>query len=207
MTFISLLFSHPQEYFMWILLVVFSVCLHEYFHALVAFWQGDSTAADRGHLTLNPLVQIGIFPLVLLIFIGITWGATPVNPSRMRHRYSNALVSFAGPFSNILLFFVFCFLIAILSEKKMLSEGMMVLFGTGAILNFVLFSFNMLPVPPLDGFTVLSHFIPSLARNNSELKNAAFFVIFIIAFTSFRKVYDLGAWVSGFIIESIKAVI
>ena len=59
--FIQRLFDDPRSFFMLTFIVVFSVCLHEYSHAQVALWMGDSTAADRGHLTLNPLKQMGWF--------------------------------------------------------------------------------------------------------------------------------------------------
>ncbi len=207
MLFISQLFSDPMGYLMWILLVVFSVCIHEYFHALTALSQGDSTAAEKGYLTLNPLVQIGVFPLILLLFIGITWGGTPINPSRMRHKYSHALVSFSGPLSNAMLFLMFCILIAVLSKKNMMSEGALVLLGTGAVLNFVLFLFNMLPVPPLDGFSILSYFFPPIERSNSEIKSAAFFIIFIIAFFSFGKLYYVGALFAETVINTISGLL
>jgi Zn-dependent protease len=187
--FISMLLSDPQAYFMRILLVGFSVCVHEYCHAAAALWQGDSTAADSGHLTLNPLVQMGIVPILILLFVGITWGAAPVNPARMRHRYSNALVSFAGPFSNVILFFLFSLGLVLMPSS---NKAVLILLGTGAILNIVLFIFNMLPVPMLDGYKVFSYFIPALDRNNSELKNAFMLIIFLFAFFSFEKIYWLG---------------
>ena len=72
--------------------------------------RGDSTAADQGHLTLNPLKQMGMFSLIMLLVAGITWGQVPVNPNMMRRRYSHALVAAAGPLTNIALFFIFCVL-------------------------------------------------------------------------------------------------
>ena len=111
--FIQRLFGpHQQTALMQLLVVVFSVCLHEYAHARAALWQGDATAAEQGHLTLNPLKQMGPMSLIMLLIIGIAWGAVPVNPGRMRHRYSDALVSFAGPATNLALFLVSSLLFA-----------------------------------------------------------------------------------------------
>ncbi len=207
MPFISMLASDPEGYFLWVFLVIFSVCVHEFFHAVAALWQGDRTAAERGHLTLNPLVQMGVMPIVLLLIMGISFGATPVNPARMRNRYSDALVSFAGPFSNILLFLLFCLVIAALRETGRLSNGVVIVCGTGAVLNFVLFVFNMLPVPPLDGFSVASHFFPSLANRDSEFKNAAFFIVFLVAFFSFGRLSNVGADVASFTIDFMRRLI
>jgi len=103
MLFIQTLFKDPTFGILCIIAVVFSTCCHEYAHARVALWQGDSTAADEGHLTLNPLKQMGPMSLVMLLFLGLAWGAVPVSKSRMRHPYSDALVSFAGPATNLLL--------------------------------------------------------------------------------------------------------
>ncbi|HOK03942.1 MAG TPA: site-2 protease family protein [Victivallales bacterium] len=203
MSFLSLLFNDPKTYFLWVFLVIFSVSVHEYFHALSAHWQGDNTAAIHGHLTLNPLVQMGITSIIFLFLIGIAWGSTPVNPTNFRKRYSHAIVSFAGPFSNILLFLSFCLILAISIKFRFSNEGLSVLCLLGATLNFVLFVFNMLPIPPLDGFTVASHFFPSLANRNSELKNAAMFIIFIFVFLSFDKLYAFGNYATTFTVGKL----
>lgn len=204
MFFLSLLFKDPQAYFLWIFLVVFSVCVHEYFHALAAMSQGDMTAADNGHLTLNPLVQMGVVPIIILLLVGITWGATPVNPSNFRKKYSAALVSFAGPFANLTLYFLFCLLIVLASRIGFDNEGFMALCGLGAVLNFVLFAFNMIPVPPLDGFSVVCYFFPSIAYKDSEFKNAAMFIIFMIAFMFFGKLYWLAEIAARSTIQKIS---
>ncbi len=159
---------------------MFSICFHEFAHAYVALKQGDSTAAERGHLSLNPMVQMGAMSIIMLLIIGISWGAVPVNPSRMRRRYSHALVSFAGPAANILLFFVFCFLDVLFQNSGIPTYNQM--FLVGAVLNAVLFLFNMLPIPILDGWIVFNYFIPILRKVNDEVKNAVTFLIFILFF-------------------------
>ena len=159
--FIGKLFSDPEQFFVQLLVVVFSICCHEYSHAWMALRQGDPTAAERGHLTLNPLKQMGTFSLIMLAFLGIAWGMTPVNPKRFKHRYSDALVSFAGPGMNLLLFVVFCLLTAIAVMSKMQPTAVHIFF-TGALFNMVLFILNMLPIPPLDGWSVLNCFFPQL---------------------------------------------
>jgi Zn-dependent protease len=211
--FISKLFSDPQEYFLWILLVVFSVCVHEFFHALTALWQGDRTAADNGHLTLNPFVQMGITSLIVLCLMGLAWGSVPVTPSRMRHRYSHVLVSISGPLANALLFTVFCIACAVsvivFKQKPENSpyEAIVVLFGTGAILNVVLFLFNMLPIPPLDGFSLLAYFFPAAARRDSEFKNAFFLGMFIFAFLFFGKVYIFAVLLTKYVITILIGIL
>lgn len=105
--FITQLFEDPQRFFIWLLVVIFSICCHEFMHAWAALKQGDPTAADEGHLTLNPMKQMGPFSLVMLAVCGIAWGRVPVRPWQMRHRHSDALVSLAGPATNFGLFLIF----------------------------------------------------------------------------------------------------
>lgn len=203
--FIKLLFNDPNTYFMWVTLVVFSICCHEYFHARVALWQGDSTAADQGHLTLNPMKQMGLFAIVMLMLIGISWGQVPVNPSRMKHKYSDALVSFAGPFMNLMLFFIFATGASLVTKFSPYVPynssgpefGAMMLLSLGAALNIVLFIFNMLPIPILDGFNVLCYFFPGIHNVNPELRNGITIVLFIVAFIYFDIIWKIGFFITN----------
>ena len=94
--FISNLFTNPFLFFTVVLTVGFSVCVHEYSHARVALALGDPTAAITGHLTLNPLKQMGLLSIVMLLVLGICWGAVPVNPRLVTPR-KRALIALAGP--------------------------------------------------------------------------------------------------------------
>lgn len=184
---------------MWILIVVFSISCHEYFHAQVALWQGDPTAAKAGHLTLNPLKQMGPFSVIMLIFLGVAWGSVPVSPSRMKHRYSGALVALSGPLTNLALF-VIC-LIGLSIVKVLKFKGIaliefaneeffmgmppaLLFFFTGAYLNLVLFIFNMLPFPILDGWDVFTYIFPALRKLDSgrEIVKGFYLFAFLIIF-------------------------
>lgn len=200
--FINYLWEDPNFFFMQILIVTFAICCHEYMHARVALWQGDPTAADQGHLTLNPLRQMGPISLVMLAIIGIAWGQVPVNPNRMRHKYSDALVSFAGPATNLVLGIIFCIaaaLVIIISAGKdpasasmTISNNAINLFFLGAILNFVLFVFNMLPAPGFDGWHILSSFFPKLKTSNSQATYFISLVILILAMNYIKYIFLLG---------------
>ncbi len=213
--FIKMLFSDPNTYLMWVTLVVFSICCHEYLHARVALWQGDSTAADQGHLTLNPMKQMGLFAIIMLLVIGIAWGQVPVNPSRMKHKYSDALVSFAGPFMNLVLFLIFAAgaaLVARFSPHAVYGNtgpeyGLMMLLSLGAALNIVLFIFNMLPIPILDGFNVFSFVFPGIHKVNPELKNGITAVLFIVVFIYFDIIWKLGFFITNSTVQIIEAVL
>ena len=100
MLFIQTAASDPRYFFAWILVVVVSICLHEFAHGVVAVWLGDQTPIEEGRITLNPLVHMGPVSMIALLIGGIAWGAMPVNPSRLRGRYAPALVAAAAAASS-----------------------------------------------------------------------------------------------------------
>ncbi len=196
--------NDPEFAMLRVLIVVFSVCCHEYMHARTALWQGDDTAKQRGHLTLNPLKQMGFFSLILLFVIGIAFGQVPVNPSKLKGRYSEAMVSFAGPLTNLILALIF--FVGIVITYKVGEGGEVNLFlvrvlGTGAILNLVLFVLNMIPAPPLDGFGILRSFFPALKTTSSEFLNGAYFFIIIIVFVSAGHIFSFA---NSLVINGLK---
>ncbi|MCO5045505.1 MAG: hypothetical protein M9935_09575 [Kiritimatiellae bacterium] len=82
--FISRIAEDPFYVVSWIVIVTFSICVHEFAHAWMALRLGDDTAAREGHLSLNPLIQMGWMSLMLLALFGIAWGSVPVDPRRLR---------------------------------------------------------------------------------------------------------------------------
>ena len=111
--FITNLYRDPLLFFSVIVAVGFSVCVHEFFHAWIAKKCGDNTAAQAGHLTLNPLKQMGIISIIMLLLLGFCWGSVPVNNAVLSKRQRIA-VSLAGPGANLGLFIcgVLAFMIA-----------------------------------------------------------------------------------------------
>ncbi len=200
--FITTLKTNPQLFFMWIFLVIFSVCCHEYAHAQVALWEGDTTARDEGHLTLNPLKQMGTLSLVMLAFIGLAWGAVPVNPQRMRRRISPLLVSLSGPGMNLVLYIIFTILLhAFLVVKGMplgaIDENRMSeMFFLGAALNFILFVFNILPVPPLDGYAIFKFFSHRGLDEHSELVKGFFVCLILGVILGMQYVFSFAKWLT-----------
>jgi Zn-dependent protease len=84
--FIQQALTDPFLYFGWITFVVFSICCHEYAHAYTALRFGDDTAARNGHLTLNPLVQMGLQSLIVLALFGLAWALFRLIRSRYAAR-------------------------------------------------------------------------------------------------------------------------
>jgi Zn-dependent protease len=139
---------------------------HEWAHAWTAFQLGDDTAARRGRLTINPLAHLDPIGTLSLALFGFGWGRpVPVSPYRLRGntRSSHALVSVAGPLSNLVL----AMLAAIPFRLGWVSlYGVSSLISLRGILfqfisiNLALMLFNLIPFPPLDGSRVLAWLLP-----------------------------------------------
>ena len=182
--FIENLWKDPQFFFAVTFLVVFSVCCHEFMHAWTALKQGDPTAADAGHLTLNPMKQMGWFSLLLLALFGLAWGQVPVNPDNLRKPGAAVKVALAGPLTNLALTFLFLLLCSLLIRAGFPNvEGVNMIFY-GGVLNIVLFILNMIPVPGFDGYTVFAHFFPRFLRFNSEAATIVTVILILILFGS-----------------------
>ncbi len=150
-----------------IVLLIFSLSVHEFAHAWVAYLRGDDTAAVAGRLTLNPIAHIdwaGL--LVLIVTRRIGWmKPVPVNFWRLSspRRVSIILVALAGPLSNIILAFVFVLLGKL--SLAMHSTWLANLFVQAAVINVFLAGFNLFFLPPLDGYRIFA----SLAFENPEV--------------------------------------
>ena len=188
--FISKLVQNPEFYFITVVVVIFSICVHEASHTVTARLCGDRTAWDNGYMTLNPLKLMGIPSLIMLAICGIAWGMVPVDPARLRPQWRRGLVAFAGPAANLVLAIGFSLTLILYSVlARVLPQGtlnpdfsryVMMLLITGILMNVVLALFNLLPVPPLDGWDVFATIFPPLQRVNAELRNAAVVVIFFL---------------------------
>ena len=190
------LFRAPEIFIPLGLIVIFSICSHEFMHAYIALREGDPTAADRGHLTLNPLRQMGMFSLITFLILGIAWGQVPVNPLRLRSRWSHLRVALAGPLTNVGLFLIFCALsaavFAFMENRELAGRILM----QGAALNLVLAFFNLLPVPGLDGAVVAWYFYPRILQMRSEWSSGIFLVLLILLFACFDYITAAAEWVS-----------
>ena len=202
--FIFSAYTNTRLFLMITLVVVFSICLHEFFHAWTALQFGDTTAADRGHLTLNPLKQMGPMSIIMFLFLGFAWGAVPVNPSalRARNRHAPAIVALAGPATNFGLFLIGFFFFGFLQtriwnliENKAAGTAVLELFLLLGGYNCFLCIFNLLPIPGLDGWNALTEYVPRLKNVNSEFaKGITIFLIFLLLFSVsylFSLAFDL----------------
>jgi Zn-dependent protease len=183
---LSTLLTDPILYLRIIIIVIISICLHELAHGWMALRQGDDTPERTGHMTFNPVVHMGYESMIFLVLFGISWGQMPVNPAKFRNRrLGNILVSAAGPLLNLgLTFLAICLLKSGLysSNLPIFSEKFIFLI---AYLNLYLFIFNILPIPPLDGFHIASELFPSLKiMETGYLGLFAFVILFTAGLSS-----------------------
>ncbi|WP_392533848.1 site-2 protease family protein [Nostoc sp. C117] len=180
--FIETLITEPIYFFRIIIIVIFSITLHELAHGWAAMSQGDNTPQKTGHLTLNPVVHMGKESIIFLCLMGIAWGQMPVNPSKFRSRkLGNILVSSAGPLLNLALGILFIAVLKILVNFSLSGLFSVEFLYLAARINLTLFLFNLLPIPPLDGFHVFSEIFPKLKPlQNTQFGIFAMMLLFII---------------------------
>lgn len=155
-----------------IIAFVVGIGFHEFSHVLVAYLLGDTTGRDLGRLTLNPIRHLDPFGSMMLLLVGFGWGKpAPVNPYKLRTGPATgwSLVAIAGPLSNFLVAAVLAVLLKVLPLEAALSGGGLaagwadffarVLIFTISI-NVLLGVFNLLPIPPLDGYRVALRLLP-----------------------------------------------
>jgi len=139
--------------------LVVGVVVHEAAHAYSAYLLGDDTAYRAGRVTLNPASHLDVLGSFMLLMAGFGWGKpTPVMPSKLRGGVLGPVaVAFAGPASNLLIV-ALCALLYVLPAFQVGYLQLIVL--AMAFVNALLFVFNLIPIPPLDGAKVIFPFLP-----------------------------------------------
>ena len=191
-----------------ILILIFSVIIHEVSHGLMADHLGDPTARLQGRLTLNPLKHIDpigtiIVPLITY-FAGFTFGwakPVPYNPYNLKNRRSGEfLIALAGPFSNLIIALVFSGIIRYIVASTDAPSTVILSFVQVAsyvvIINIVLAFFNLIPLPPLDGSKLLFSILPvQYSRTRDVLERYAPIGILIVVLFLWQFVSPFIPWV------------
>ena len=157
--------------------IILGLTVHEFSHALIAHMCGDDTSKEQGRISLNPLKHIDLMGFILILIAGFGW-AKPVqfNEQKLRNpKYDIMKIAVAGPISNALLAMVLSVIFSLLVSLHLLSRhlGSQVIYEIfiyGIYINWGLFIFNLIPLPPLDG----SHLIYSQLRRYPAVYNALY---------------------------------
>jgi len=205
--------------------LLLSICVHEFGHAYLATRLGDDLPRRQGRVTLNPLAHadpIGtlLFPLLGLLYAGAPgfgWGKpVQVNPvsfnRRFEMRHGHMFVAFAGPFMNV----AFGSLIAIV-HVALLKFGVITfenvaanrLLSYAVFLNMILFFFNLVPAPPLDGGAVLEGLLPRrhLPKYHAYEPYGPFVLLAIIAIPGLSRIFTIPAdAVTGHLYNGLHAL-
>ena len=171
----------PREIIYLLIIYIFALTLsfaiHEFMHAAVAVWLGDPTPRNMGRLTLNPLAHLDPFGTILLLTVGFGWGKpvmyNPSNLNRFKNRrVMNIMVHLAGVTGNFLVAIVSSILASLFYHLYLgcftgaiyVLKAFCDLFSYTYAFSMMLLAFNLLPIPPLDGFHVLEELLPYRLR-------------------------------------------
>ncbi|MEW6617083.1 MAG: site-2 protease family protein [Patescibacteria group bacterium] len=179
-----------------IIVLIFSVVIHEVSHGYIAEELGDPTARNLGRLTLNPIKHIDpfgsiILPLLMSLIPGgiiLGWAKpVPYNPLNLKDpKKGGALIAAAGPASNLIVAFIFAIFYRLFMYVPSVSGALLTLeplFASIVMINIMLAIFNLVPIPPLDGSKILFAFIPKKYEHLADaFERYGFFVLMIFIF-------------------------
>ena len=183
---VYLLFENPGAFFLLMIPLLYSVIIHEVAHGWVAEKMGDATARWLGRISLNPLKHLDPIGTVTLFLFGFGWAKpVPVNFSNLRdYRKGMILVSAAGIGANVIVAFL---ALLIIRTNIFSAWGIMpIILSILAKINLILASFNLIPIPPLDGSKILMGFVSDRVKYKLlQLEPYGMFIIIGLLFLGF----------------------
>jgi Zn-dependent protease len=186
--------SSPSAAVAFVLGLVIGITVHEAAHATSAYWLGDDTAYRDGRVTLNPASHLDVLGSLMLLMAGFGWGKpTPVVPSKLRGGiFGPVAVALAGPLSNLLIVAA-CGVLYLIPTFQGGYLALVVLMT--AFTNALLFVFNLIPIPPLDGSKILFPFLPRALGGFVAFMNQygpmILFGLIIISFVTNLPIFNL----------------
>jgi Zn-dependent protease len=188
-----------QQTLMFLPGIIIGLTVHEFSHAFIAHRSGDSTSRDQGRITLNPLKHIDPLGFLMLLVAGFGW-AKPVefNEQNLRNPRTDVLkIAVAGPVSNALTAIVLSVILALLFKTGSINPYSVVfnIFKYAIFINWGLFVFNLLPIPPLDGSHLLLSFFRKLPALYSTLyKYGTYALLALLIGSAITNINLLPIW-------------
>ena len=187
--------------------IIIGLTVHEFSHAWVAHLSGDPTSKNQGRITLNPLKHIDAIGFIFLLVAGFGW-AKPVqfNEQNLRKKIDVIKIAFAGPFSNAVVAMLLSVIFSLTAKDLMSSNNHWLytfaeIFYYTIFINWGLFIFNLIPIPPLDG----SHILFYPLRRYPELYNALYkygslllFALLLVTMITRVNLLPIGAVIEFF---------
>ena len=185
---------------------IFSLCLHEFSHSVVAYYGGDTSVKEKGYLTFNPLkythpVYSIVLPVIFLLLggIGLPGGAVYIDTARLRSKGWATAVSLAGPFSNLVVAFI---LAIVLSLAPVTMTGVWPGIAFLALMQVSAVVLNLIPIPPFDGYRAIAPYLNQGLRTSIDQASGiivlvAFFALWYIpAVNTFfwNVVFQIASW-------------
>jgi len=172
--------------------ITISFSFHEFMHARVAVWLGDDTPANMGRLTLNPVAHLDPVGTILILVAGFGWGKPVMyNPNRLNKfksdRAMNIMVHLAGVTGNLIIALIASVVLGVMLVVMSVNDHIafqtiwLVMYYTISF-SLMLLAFNLLPIPPLDGFHVLEELLPYKVRSSQ-------------GYLQFQRYSPLALWV------------
>ncbi len=189
------------------LFVIFvTMPVHEFFHAFAAYKLGDNTAKYSGRLTLNPLAHIDILGAVLIILVGFGFAKpVPVNQYNFKHpKRDMAIVGLAGPLSNFVLAFILFIISTIFGYFNQVF--LYLFFFYAGYINIVLASFNLIPLPPMDGSRILFAVLPDRIYYKIQAYERQIYYI-VLALALFGFLDGVTGVISGVLLNICEFII
>ncbi len=177
-----------SEYGVRLLILLIALPFHELAHAIVADYLGDNTPRYHGRITLNPFAQLNLVGSVMVLLLGLGFASVPVNPSALRPnpRTGGMIVAVAGPLATLFLAILAALMWHTLSPALKVAGfstmPLLQILFMFAFINVALFLFNLIPLAPLDGFTVLNGLLPDKAASQLERIQPYSMAIFLVVF-------------------------
>lgn len=197
----QLRFPYPIEEWPFVLIVIaIAFTLHESAHAYTAYKFGDPTAYREGRVTLNPMAHMDAFGTIFIFLAGFGWARpVPVNRNHFKYpRLMGIVTTAAGPLSNLLIAFVGLVLLVMIrflgidGASAGVQSAVFTFFEILIQLNIVLFVFNLIPLPPLDGYRIIEDLVPNRIRAKmSQVEHWAIFAFLLMIFIPPVRTYTL----------------